>query len=64
MFLMIVLNHRTLNDRINMMCSLIACVESIERKIRNDCRLETSKLVNGAVLIATEEMIGKLNESY
>lgn len=64
MFLTIVLNCRTLNDRINMMWSLIACVESIERNIRNDCSLETGKLVNGAVLIATEEMIGKLNEDY
>ena len=64
MFLTIVLNCRTLNDRINMIC-----VESIERNIRNDCSLETGKLangklVNGAILIATEEMIGKLNENY
>ena len=34
-------------------------MESIERNIRNDCTLETGKLANGAVLIATEEMIGK-----
>lgn len=46
------------------MWSLIACVESIERNIRNDCSLETGKLVNGAVLIVTEEMIEKLNKNY